>query len=48
MSTATAQRPAAEDIDRDGIDVYCPEAGGPSRTRHLFCESCGATNHDLL
>ncbi|HLT84749.1 MAG TPA: hypothetical protein VKZ83_11005 [Phototrophicaceae bacterium] len=41
-------RPVAEqEIDRDGIEVYCPDAGGWSRTRHFFCESCGATDHDL-
>lgn len=34
-------------VDRDGVEVYCPEAEAWSRTRELFCESCGATDHDL-
>ena len=46
--TAPVEAPPAElEIDRDGIEVYCPDAGGWSRTRHFFCESCGATDHDL-
>lgn len=51
MTTATAERTTtrtAEDIDRDGLEVYCPEARGATRTRHYFCECCGATDHDLL
>ncbi|WP_193311458.1 hypothetical protein [Georgenia satyanarayanai] len=52
MTTATAERTrsthTAEDIDRDGIEVYCPEARGATRTRHYFCECCGSTDHDLL
>lgn len=39
--------PTPDDVDRDGIEVYCPEAEAWSRTRQLFCESCGATDHDL-
>lgn len=50
MTTAIAERTtqAPEDVDRDGIEVYCPEARGATRTRHYFCECCGATDHDLL
>lgn len=51
MSTATIDRVRgvghAQDIDPDGIEVYCPEAEAWSRTRDFFCESCGATDHDL-
>ena len=58
MTTALAERPTTaapvarpaaptDEIDRDGIEVFCPEAEAWSRTRHFFCESCGATDHDL-
>ncbi|TNC20016.1 hypothetical protein FHE66_01965 [Georgenia sp. 311] len=36
-----------EGVDRDGIEVYCPDSGGWARTRDYFCESCGAVDHDL-
>ena len=52
MSTALAERPTTtapevDDLDRDGIEVFCPDSQGWSRTRDFFCESCGATDHDL-
>lgn len=56
MSTTTAERPTApqtsttqppEDVDRDGIEVYCPDMQSWARTWHFFCEGCGATDHDL-
>ncbi len=51
MSTALAERPrtapAAPEVDRDGVEVYCPDAQAWSRTRDFFCENCGATDHDL-
>jgi len=58
MSTALAERPTTEatapgadapldEVDRDGIEVYCPDSGGWARTHDYFCESCGATDHDL-
>ena len=34
-------------IDRDGIEVYCPDMQTWARTWHFFCEGCGATDHDL-
>ncbi|MEE6281334.1 hypothetical protein [Georgenia sunbinii] len=50
MSTLTTERPVTEhapDVDRDGLEVYCAEAQAWARTRDLFCETCGATDHDL-
>lgn len=48
-SAPAPARPAvAEDeVDRDGIEVYCPDAEAWSPTRHFFCETCGATDHEL-
>lgn len=52
VATTTApasERPAAaqDEVDRDGIEVYCPDAEAWSPTRHFFCETCGATDHEL-
>lgn len=55
MSTTTTERtgvrePAADataEVDRDGLEVYCPEAQAWARTRELFCENCGDSGHEL-
>lgn len=51
MSTVLAERPRTapdvDDVDRDGVEVFCPDSESWTRTRSLFCESCGATDHDL-